>query len=884
MYKNKNQIEIGEQRVIEMTGFLQKLKERIKTHESKFPEEVNKLDFEKRKDEEKTAEGTFAESKEALKRLEEYTKAKEEILKSSQTGRDELLNEVEGILNDNDELLEKKEVEQIHEKIKKLVEQIEAPAESTSEDLLKELGVENKTELPEKFAWMKEAKPGKDFLELAKKIVDSNKEIKAGIDAMLEKAENTGLKINRTAFLGRIYELAATYAKQNYSKEQLTDTAKAASRLGNSQWFGGGWEKNKIMIFLSDPFDLTKASNIKNALVGIKDELEAQLEKLDKAAEDSDIKKYIEENPEAIGKALQTLGVGNASGEIQPRVIEYLLAGNNLQENLKKVIVVEEWKKAEPQLDASASRLGIRIDKEAKIAFLQKLGGKESKDLSAFQERTDALIGAIHKLDKASGGKNIGTPRIGRIEIAGTVLIEENKLLLGNFVGLRAETVTTLQKQVETLTEKIKTLAKVAKEGEAVLSEKLARFGGKIDSGALSKIITAKIFEAVTVGELLEDPKLIEDPILSVAKKKWGIEVSKIEEIPKKIDEKIDAFLGNIERKLVEKLSAKDFAIDGIELKLSKADLEKILPDVKKQILPLLSEFFEQSNEYGAEGKKLLENGIVNFDVLKDIEKNDKMKTILKSCETVAKIPEDQRKAEVEKLLKDEDAGAMATVGLTKEIGDFLLEETDPSPAVKAIQDEVASVIPLDVKMKLGFEKLTNAWNKVMEKFDGKNWGEAIGMIFSLVIPTVMKLVNGLTGWWKGLGEKVVKTVGPFAEKFMDSVPEKWRKHIPDSIKKLDKESRIEKLSSIGKFLNIQKREDYLKIQSLITIKVDDLLMTELNEQYIKNNEIAISLPQLKKLQEKLKTKTIGDKEKDQSVLNFLLNKIKTPNYLQPDA
>ena len=264
MYKNKNQIEIGEQRVIEMTGFLQKLKERIKTHESKFPEEVNKLDFEKRKDEEKTAEGTFAESKEALKRLEEYTKAKEEILKSSQTGRDELLNEVEGILNDNDELLEKKEVEQIHEKIKKLVEQIEAPAESTSEDLLKELGVENKTELPEKFAWMKEAKPGKDFLELAKKIVDSNKEIKAGIDAMLEKAENTGLKINRTAFLGRIYELAATYAKQNYSKEQLTDTAKAASRLGNSQWFGGGWEKNKIMIFLSDPFDLTKASNIKN--------------------------------------------------------------------------------------------------------------------------------------------------------------------------------------------------------------------------------------------------------------------------------------------------------------------------------------------------------------------------------------------------------------------------------------------------------------------------------------------------------------------------------------------------------------------------------------------------------------------------------------------
>ncbi|MCF7845935.1 MAG: hypothetical protein K9L85_01730 [Candidatus Peribacteraceae bacterium] len=792
------------------------------------PDEVSKKTFENKQDKDKSnPDDTHEKSKTALEKLA----AQEKVKKLTKEQLDQLKKEItEASQMDTDATLETSEIKHIETAIDKL------PAETEDPLQLSQL------KRPEGQEWMdskntdKKGKNYRNARDFFNNLIDKNidgqgDELKKGVAEANVLLSQLGLSIDeqiiREAYTEKIVQLNTV---KSFDIDDLAEASKS---------FEGNWNPLQRLRMWHN-----NISEIKTALGQVRTELNEKIKTIKAALKEA---KFDPKKSQIDVKGLLTQ-VGKAHGielfkgdKITSQFIfDYLLRGGDLIGDMKKIAIKQEWTKLKPKIEAFRGKLEITGEKE----LLQGLADKDLSGIEELRTNMNKLFEVWTSLDKGlldnAGNKEKLLGHLGFLK-AGKIDLNE----------LSVNKIQEIQEKSEKLIKKIKSLEEISKNTFETVNAKLAQFGGNFDVHQLSSKIFNKILNQVDVVAIFEDPDSLDKAILENIKENFSLsEITKVEEIPTKLSEAIDNFLGTLEKRLIEKLSG-DLEIDGIKIKLKEEDLNKILPKVKKQILPMLSDFFATDPKYEAEGLHMIKDGNLDLEVFKKIMGSAEMTKVINFAKRnkgdVTKIS-----AEIKEDGKKEGSDAKAIMDLTEKIGKFAIDDKNPTPAIKAIQDEITSIVPFETKIKIGAERLKENFSKAIDLVREKGFLGALGEIIALIIPTFTKLFSSLSKWW-----------GDMKEKYVKPVIKEVKKHSPEIAKKIEETTGAHEETPEEKAAKTEKAVDQfigkdVNAKGLNAISMQELFAAEDDtalEALGKKPSVGWTKENLKKLKDQLNSK-----------------------------
>jgi hypothetical protein len=771
MGENQNKISFAENRLLRKHETLDNaaLKQIVKSNADSIQAETGKQkEFqdaqaadktkpEAEKTAENTGEDTHEKSLEAMKKLEIA-----DVLKITQAQLSDLKAEVTRTKNfDKDEALETSEINVIAARIDKLKSnqvkddepevkgekkaegKAESPTAEPSETLVA-LGYKPNAELPEDKKWMKSPEGGlqTNYLEGARKIWDSAPNKKKEFAEKLKGMETQlGFEVDKATFENKIVELIATYSQREYpDTKDFADIVECVEKLKDTEW------KAMKAIFTGEWQDGWRADSIQDAMDDVQDTMDAktkilqsQLGKLPEnliASRKAELPKLLAKiNPEFV-----------KDGKLQPAIMEYLLAGNDLMRDITLVGIAENWEKMKPKFAQLEGFLGKKIDEKASLKSLGEMAGDPAK-LSDFEEKTKGLMSAFEVLG------NVKTKGMDNAKI-----LEMLEMKIGNGENINIVDFVNngLPDKANELATKLGEVIKKVETITATANATLEKFGGKLPGlDSLAGLLSGNLDEA-TLKEMIANPESLEAKVLEILKKKFPNrkeiqEITTLDELNNKLAEYFATLETQLDNALT-KLFTSGLKIKGVEINFDKDKLKEILPEIKAQLLPILSESLTKQT-----GAPLIgANGEIQLDNLDKIDGNETMKKVFEFFEAI----EGKDKAEIEKYLKDNPETAKAVSEFCGNIFDTIMNSENPE--IGKVRDRVAEIAPPELVEAMSKGMLESALNDILKAFEKGSIGEILGALLG-VLKKLMGKFNMFMEWGK-------KQISPIANQAADAI------------------------------------------------------------------------------------------------------------------
>lgn len=696
-------------------------------------------------------------------KIEEIDKQKKELEAKTKKAKEDLMKEVEAQKSN-----EKNINKALSDTEVKAAIGLEEPRKKALGDLdwinkipLKEI----KNEKGEKVENKDYKEFAKDFLEPSKKILenlfkhkpDKKEEFKKAFD---EIKTSMNISVDEEAFYAKFAEFIAIYAKtkrkwNTYNvQEEVKDSAEGRfSAMGNS-----ANDLLECLLPISKKLKRTinflKSQNVGEAL-GAKSNVNVA-ELLGKL------------NPEFV-----------KDGKLQPAIINYLLAGNNIIDDLKKVMIVEKWTAFEPKINNLADnfQLGISNKKE----FLKQLAKKSPEELAKFAQQTEGLLGLSESLKgELKTGDSSSLSILNKIF---PKIIENGKI---NLLALAEADLTESTAKIQKLKEIQERIFEKAEALIPAINSQLGKFGGKLPS-SLAAIFTrgnldSNLLEKALEGDSASIEKAIFENVKKEMKKTFKIEIkaSKLDDVWDEIKEKLAAKIEKMAEtfnEFVISLLKDGFTIknknSSFELKPMKEkdiDIGKI-NKLRGKIIPVISEFLAEFLKEEDYENILNQDGTLNLEAMTKVMEHSKIKQILKLFEnnkTSDGKPDMQKIKEELAQNKDHPANELG-----EKFGEFAFGEGEKTKAMSEFYKAVTDILPEETKLKALLKELREAW-----KAKGSIWEKIMG-----VFGVISKHFESIWGWIKGKWDKVVSFGADLVAKTPKMLRDKVLGIAPDALK-----------------------------------------------------------------------------------------------------
>ncbi|MFA5351989.1 MAG: hypothetical protein WC304_01775 [Candidatus Gracilibacteria bacterium] len=785
MQKNQNKISFAENRLLQKHETLDSaaLKQIMKSNVDSIQAETGKQkEFqdaqaadktkpEAEKTAENTGEDTHEKSLEAMKKLEIAG-----VIKITQSQLSDLKAEVTRTKNfDKDEALETSEINVIAARIDKLKndqvkdnepepkdeKKAESPTTEPSETLTA-LGYEKpKTELPEKFEWMNpvEAKPLEaNYLKGAKKIWDSSPEDQKDFAEQIKGMEGLGVEIDKSAFENKIIELIATYSQKNFPPDLFTNVVKSAE-LWNSDKIPK-WKKAmglgaaigvKIFTLGMGKVALLSAGELGDKMKEIKKELKTKTDALQARLKDPKLQKLLKSQNGALPTYLAKINPEFVkNGKLQPAILDYLLAGNDLINDVILIGVAENWERMKPKFGQLEGFLGKPIDEKASLESLKALAG-DPNQLVDFEAKTRKLLDAFELIQDC--------------QFTGTM--DKKKMLVALEIKIPGEKVNTVE-LVQTLPAKVIKLTESLGKVTAItktINSTLEKIGGKLPGlGSLTDLLGSTPAEKeAAMQEMISNPETLETKILEALKKKFSKTeiiqnakdldtlIKSLDDDFKNLDKQLDKtltklFTSGLTLTIKGKKGKKD---EEVPINFDKEKFASVLPLIKAQLLPILSEAVaKQTNP----PLPLLENGEIKIDNLENLAKDPELKLVLDF------FSKNKTEEEMKAKLKEDPKTAEAVSKFFGSVFDTIMKSENPE--IMKVCDEVAKVAPPKLIEKLSGGVLDQILSDFQKAISKGSIGEMLSALFGLF----GKLTSKFNMFWEWGKKQASPMIGKAAE------------------------------------------------------------------------------------------------------------------------
>ncbi len=821
MQKNKNNFEFGEKRFVFETGGSKDLRKIIKSAgEDLHPEENNKEAFEKEQTEDtrttakQSPDDTYEKSKVALETL---LTQKEKVKKLTTNQLDQLKAEIKKISEiDADAALESSEIKKIGEAVDKLDSDTEENKQSSSKPIISLSKLEKEQKINFKAGKDKrDLKNANTFLKnvLEKNIDEAGDKFEESFEEMKKILEKFGLTLDQEDFKSALAKEFVKKAKKEndtdpiFQEVEFDDLAKDSEQYDAGEfnpidsvemWWNGSSHLNDVIETITGDFE-----EIRNAFDSSK------LEELDI-------------DPKELIADLQNFqGVNFIEGNklVPENILDYIMRGGDLIEDLKKVAIMKKWDELKTQLHTE-----LKIDPQEEKKVLKILA---HKDISELKELLDLVKLKDAVLPQIPGIKAAAFEYFDLIDEKGNLKLSE--ILDGNKLQEINEKVSILKKNYEAFGKKAE---KIVLE----LNQELSGFG--VSLPAFSEIVKNGSAKGLDLAAMFENPNELEKMLLASISKDLDLEINGLGDLVELVREKIESAKTEIDDFIRSTLEEGVPIGEGKTIKLKKdfeLTDEKIIA-IRKKIVPCLSEFISKKEDISL----LKEGNIINIAALKKALKNEEVKKILSG-----EIKDDPK--------------------LRGELTEFLTKSD--TPALQSLKNELVECV--DPKDLLGL--VAEDFKKALETKGGIL--DKIGAIFGIIgkyLSMAMKFFN--KSWNSGMKTLAGPLEGIFATKFGDKalgwMPETFKEEVKNRVdaNNLLTSSKIgftkEELSEIKK--------DEIKMSELMVInpKSDEF------EQLVTKKKLKITPKKLALIAEKIhksgKYSAVNDDYK--SIFDFVKN------------
>lgn len=735
-------------------------------------------------------------------------RAKSEIERQTKLEEKRLQKEVESKKNDEPKKEEKQAEAQDAKAAEKKVEAISNPTETLTalgytKPKTEYVGISKIVKLPEG------KQIEKDYLDGAEKIWNSQKEKKKEFSEKIKQMETQfGLPVDEAAFEKKTIEFMASYAQQALDKEQFSDVVEYVA--GNREW----WH----LIDFNRSLAMRSAMNKVQAQIdGESQALQDSLKKLPKETLESrkaDLPRLLAKiNPEFV-----------KGGKLQPTILDYLLAGNDLMRDITLIGIADKWETMKPGFAQIENLLGKKIDEKASLASLSKLS-TDPKALLDFEAKTKAFMQVFAQLE----GFQLAGEEADKNKIAEIIKAEIGG---GEKINL-VELAQNPPEKIKKLTEKIQEVTKKVEAITKIINSSLEKFGGKLPSlTTLTSLLGEGGFNPDLLKKILDNPNSLEGEILTILKAKFQNipEIQALNNLDG-LDKTLKEYFETTEKQLDEailaiftsgfEIKAKKPGEKPIKINFEKEKIEALLPKIRKQLLPILSESIAKQtktpllNASGEIDLGNIEKIISNED--KKIPGDENIKLVLKFF---SETKGDKTKME-EFINKPENKAAKEAVSaFCGNVFDTILNSQNPE--IAEVRDEVAKIAPPELVEAMSKGMLEDTFKELQEAFKAGSIGGIFEALMN-VLGKIMGKVGMLMNWVK---DKISPTVNQAAGALRKAGANDIAASLESFIKPENAASKAETpQQQISKKLNSEFGFDAKDIE---TIQTQDFKMEEL--------------------------------------------------------
>lgn len=769
------------------------------------------------------------------------------------------------------------------------------------------------------------------FLKAGERYQEDNpsyQPIRETIEEQKKALSVLGISLSESKFRTAIENLINAYVLEHHNEDgEFENIVKEMEDIADEEpgRFNFG---NFFKLFGENDYKKVKA--ISEALSKVQDQMNASVSGMP-----VDISEELKAKiPELVQKIQPDLIV---DGELQPTIIQYTLAGNNLASELKKMVIMDKWQAMEPQLDSLAHDLGSSLTKEDKIKFLQDIS---QKDVGKFEvgESTKELVNLLKNDDELTsfmkdpaikreaiialspelfGGEKLDLVALIKPENTKPILDKVN--LLKEASGNLVEKAKTIRDQMR----RVKFMPSVLPEDTdfktIVISHVTVENVDDIVNSPrehlqilILKSIGNKIKEVLGLEESVELPDSLD--VLSTNIDRINSNYKTLDKDLQPAVQKINTKLGDLGTHLPENFEsslAKGLTAKNISTVLQQPD--QLTTVVLSSLAKKFADFphVEKTETIGdltkvtealEKAKKDLDQFIINT-LTEGIELESGR--VIKAQEGYDLKSKPEKVAAIRKKLlpciaefiSQKHNGKLNILGEKGELNVEALGKVMRDPNLKGIfigEIKVGSDLHKEMGEYMFDNKnqspsLDKMQAELMDCFDmttmgkdvfdelAKSWENGGSFWEKLVgvFSVFSKYIGMFTNWITAKFRSAVKSMGPAFEKMSDALG----KHSPDSLKKVAETSRTTRYQLVTKFFELGG-DKYKELFSLKKIPVADILRAnpEEIEKFKTDNGIeGLSVAQIKNLQRKLLAKEKGgqitDEEKGESLLPFLVRK-----------
>ena len=584
----------------------------------------------------------------------------------------------------------------------------------------------------------------------AEKIWESQKEKKNEFMAKLQAMEKQfGISVDTDAFEKKIIKYIATYAQNTHDFDDFTGMVNLAT--GENSW-------------VFHPIDFMNLINLRSALGGIETMVNLQNEKIQES-----LGKLPKEELESRSANLPAL-IAKVNpdfvkdGKLQPAILDYILAGNDLLHDITIVNIADKWENMQPNFAQLEKFTGKKVDEKASLESLGELA-EDPNELIKFENKSKDFM----EIFASFSNFQFGNQSIDKEEIKKIIGAEFGGGEKINLVELVQNPPTKLKE----FAEKLKALNTKIGKIQKTVSGSLEKFGAKLPSlnSVIGLIGAEGVFKPEMLRKALDNPDGFEKDILEKIKAKFpnNTEIQALKNLDD-LDKALGKYFEMMEAQLDESILAiftsgfeiksKEPGKKPIEINFDKEKIEALLPKIRKQLLPILSESIAKQT-----GKPpfLSSNGEIDLKNVEKIIENENIKLVLKFFNETK-----GDKAKVKEFINSEDpekiAAKEAVSAFCGNVFDTILNSKNPE--IVEVRAEVAKIAPPNVKDAIGEgilkEAVEDTFKELQEAFKK---GEIGGIFEALmnVLGEIMSKFGMLMDWAK-------EKISPAANKLADTV------------------------------------------------------------------------------------------------------------------